>query len=42
VGRSFWGGMGRRIWGFLREVREKYDAEGLWKEKCPEGFKVFR
>jgi hypothetical protein len=34
-------GYGEEKLAFLREVAERYDAVGLWREKCPGGFKVF-
>jgi hypothetical protein len=36
------GGYGEGNLDFLRQVAERYDAGGLWRKRCPGGFKVFR
>lgn len=35
-------GYGEENLAFLRDVGERYDKVGLWRERCPGGFKVFR
>ena len=40
--QDVFGGYGEENLAFLREVVERYDAGGLWRGRCPGGFKVFR
>jgi hypothetical protein len=34
-------GYGEENLQFLRKVRERYDPMGMWRERCPGGFKAF-